>query len=124
MTSRDMRRCFGHDQGVQEQPGQGATGTEVLRIRLAADAASVPGARRFVADGLRAWGRPNLVDDAALCVSELAANATLHSASTFMEIVMSGLDRSVRISVEDDGMTPAEAVVPRASFTGPMATPT
>src|SRR5512142_1289885 len=28
----------------------------VLRVRFAADPASVPGARRFVADGLRAWG--------------------------------------------------------------------
>lgn len=96
----------------------GTTTTGELRIRLAADAASVPGARRFVADGLRSWGRTALVDDAALCVSELTTNAALHSASTFMEVVLHGQDRAVRLSVEDDGVTPAEAVVPRATFTG------
>ncbi len=97
---------------------RGAPATGELRVRLAADPASVPGARRFVADGLREWGLADLVDDATLCVSELATNAALHSASTFMEIVLRPLDRSVRISVEDDGMTPAAAVQPRSSFTG------
>ena len=98
-------------------------GAAELRIRLAADTASVPGARRFVSDGLRAWGRGELVDDAALCVSELAGNAALHSASSFMEIAVSGLEQSVRISVEDDGLTPAQAVVPRATFTAQAADP-
>lgn len=89
-----------------------------LRIRLAADPASVPGARRFVTDGLRSLGRTELIDDAALCVTELAANAALHSASSFMEVALRSLDRSVRIVVEDDGDVPAEAVVSRASFDG------
>ena len=88
-------------------------------MRLAADPASVPGARRFVADGLSAWGRTALVDDATLCVSELAANAALHSASTYMEIGLQVLEDVVRISVEDDGQTPTAAVRPRADFPGP-----
>ena len=83
-----------------------------LRVRLAADPVSVAGARRFVADGLRTWGRDLLVDDATLCVSELAGNATLHSASTFMEVAMRPVGGAVRISVEDDGATPAAAVAP------------
>jgi anti-sigma regulatory factor (Ser/Thr protein kinase) len=91
----------------------------LLRVRFAADPASVPGARRFVADGLTSWGLGSLVDDASLCVTELAANAALHSASSYMEIAVQALDHAVRVSVEDDGMTPAEAVVPRASFPGP-----
>lgn len=90
-----------------------------LRVRLAADPASVPGARRFVADGLRTWGLLELVDDATLCVSELAGNAALHSASTFMEIALSPRGDAVRISVEDDGLVPAEALVPRAHFPDP-----
>lgn len=90
-----------------------------LRVRFAADAASVPGARRFVADGLASWGRSGLVDDATLCVSELAANAALHSASTYMEIGLQSVDGIVRISVEDDGATPAGAVLPRPNFPGP-----
>lgn len=99
-----------------DAPEQG--GAAELRIRLAADAASVPGARRFVADGLRSLGRTGFVDDAALCVTELTANAALHSASTFMEVGLQAVGGTVRIVVEDDGRVPAEAVVPRASFDG------
>ena len=84
-----------------------------LRVRLAADPVCVSGARRFVTDGLRSWRRPELLDDAALCVSELAGNAVLHSGTTYMEIVLQTLQRGVRISVEDDGPTPAAAVSPR-----------
>lgn len=94
-----------------EQHGAGG-----LRIRLAADPASVPGARRFVTDGLRSLGLVALVDDAALCVTELTANAALHSASSFMEVTLDALEQSVRIVVEDDGDVPVEAVVPRATF--------
>ena len=87
-----------------------------LRVRLAADPVCVSGARRFVSDGLRSWRRPELLDDAELCVSELAGNAVLHSGTTFMEIVLQTLHRGVRISVEDDGPTPASAVVPQQPF--------
>ncbi len=90
-----------------------------MRIRLAADAASVPGARRFVTDGLTSLGRTELLDDAALCVTELAANAALHSASTFMEVALRALDHTVQIVVEDDGPVPAAVVVPRAAFDEP-----
>ena len=62
-----------------------------LRVRLAADPVCVSGARRFVSDGLRSWRRPELLDDAELCVSELAGNAVLHSGTTFMEIVLQTL---------------------------------
>jgi anti-sigma regulatory factor (Ser/Thr protein kinase) len=90
-----------------------------LRVRLAADPASVPGARRFVADGLRSWGLGELVDDTTLCVSELAGNAALHSASTFMEVSLRPLPDGVHLSVEDDGMTPAAAVLPRMNLPDP-----
>lgn len=90
-----------------------------LRIRLAADPVSVPGARRFVTDSLHAWNMTSLLDDAELCVSELAGNAALHSTSTFMVVTLRRSDRAVRLAVEDDGVASAAAVQPRAGFPGP-----
>jgi anti-sigma regulatory factor (Ser/Thr protein kinase) len=90
-----------------------------LQIRLAADPVSVPGARRFVTDGLRSWDLSTLADDAELCVSELAGNAALHSASTFMVVTLQRSPAAVRVTVEDDGATPAAAVQPRLGFPGP-----
>ena len=91
---------------------------DALRVRLAADPVSVSAARRFVTDGLVSWERTALIDSATLCVSELAGNAALHAASTFMEIALQALGKAaVRVSVEDDGAVPAEVVAPRATFT-------
>jgi anti-sigma regulatory factor (Ser/Thr protein kinase) len=84
-------------------------------MRLAAETVSVPGARRFVCDGLAEWGRTALVDDAALCVTEMAANAALHSGSRFMHVVIRDLAGPVQVAVEDEGgLVPVEAVTPRA----------
>jgi len=88
----------------------------VIRVRFAADPASVPGARRFVADGLRSWGHGDLVDDATLCVGELAGNAALHGDGTFIQVSVLDLDQVVRVCVEDDGSTPASQVAPRTSL--------
>ena len=90
---------------------------DALRVRFAADPVSVSAARRFVTDGLVSWDRPALIDSATLCVSELAGNAALHAASTFMEIALQPLGKAVRVSVEDDGAVPAAVVAPRATFT-------
>lgn len=103
---------------MQRNPTKQAVETQ-LRVRLAADPASVPGARRFIADGLMSWGLEDLVDDATLCVSELAGNAALHSSSTFMRIAMRFLGGAVRISVEDNGAVPVAALVPRSRFPAP-----
>jgi anti-sigma regulatory factor (Ser/Thr protein kinase) len=105
------------DQHVREVAA--AESAAEVQVRFAADPASVPGARRFVTDGLTSWGLGELVEDATLCVSELAANAALHSGSGFMQIGMRRLDGVVRISVEDEGVVPAQAVVPRPSFPDP-----
>lgn len=95
----------------------------MLRVRLAAEPASVPSARRFVTDGLRAWGRDNIVDDAALCVSELAGNAALHDSCTYIEVCVVDLPQAVRVYVEDDGSTPAGALRPRTQAPDREATP-
>jgi len=91
-----------------------------LRARFASVPASVPGARRFVTDGLAAWGLSALADDVALCLTELAANAALHSAGSFMSVTLSAREGGgVRVTVEDDGAVPAAVVVPRADFADP-----
>jgi anti-sigma regulatory factor (Ser/Thr protein kinase) len=92
------------------------TAGDALRVRLAADPVSVSAARRFVTDGLVSWKRQALIDNATLCVSELAGNAALHATSTFMEIALQPRGKAVRVSVEDDGAVPAEVVAPRATF--------
>ena len=94
---------------------------DALRVRFAADPASVPAARRFVADGLESWERDALIDDATLCVSELAGNAALHGGSTFMDVELRALGEAIRLSVEDDGEVPIEAVAPRAAYPEPEA---
>jgi anti-sigma regulatory factor (Ser/Thr protein kinase) len=87
-----------------------------LQVRLAADAASVPAARRFVADGLTAWGEARLVDAAELVASELSSNAALHAMAEFMLVTIERATddaAGVRVAVEDDGPVGVEAVLPR-----------
>lgn len=84
-------------------------------MRLAADVASVPGARRFVVDGLKAWGRGSLVDVAELVTSELAGNAALHASAEFMHVTVATGERpGVRVAVEDDGPIGVDAVQPQS----------
>lgn len=85
-------------------------------IRLAAEPVSVPGARRFVRDGLHEWGLVALEDVATLCTSELAANAALHSGSRFMDVTLDDLGGAVEVAVLDEGaFVGAESVTPRTS---------
>jgi hypothetical protein len=57
-----------------------------------------------------------LVDDAALCVTEMAANAALHSGSRYMDVVVRDLDGRVELAVVDQGDgTPVEAIGPRTT---------
>ena len=69
-------------------------------------------ARHFVVATVNAWGVGDLADDAALVVTELAANAIVHARSAFTVILSAHHDR-LRISVHDagplagDGLSPA-----------------
>jgi MEDS: MEthanogen/methylotroph, DcmR Sensory domain len=72
-------------------------------------------ARHFAVGALRDWGAGDLADDAALVVTELAANAIVHAHSGFT-IVLSARGDLVRISVRDasplPGAEPGAALVP------------
>ena len=61
---------------------------------------SVPTARRFVESVLSGWDHPELGWDAAMCVSELAANCALHARTTFTVRVELAGD-VVRVEVSD-----------------------
>ena len=57
-------------------------------------------ARHFTVATLAAWGAADFTDDAALVVTELAANAIVHAHSAFT-VILSALDDLLRISVRD-----------------------
>jgi hypothetical protein len=63
--------------------------------------AAVPAARHFVIDALAAWNLSQVADDAALIVSELAANAVLHANTAFRVVVCRTPAGVVRLAVED-----------------------
>ena len=84
-----------------------------VQARFAADPASVPAVRRFVRDALRPERGGSLVDDAELCVSELAGNAALHSGTVFVDVAVHVERAAVLLTVTDEGSVPPEAVVPR-----------
>jgi anti-sigma regulatory factor (Ser/Thr protein kinase) len=84
-----------------------------LHVRLAADAASVAGVRRFVADGLDSWGDGRFADAAELVASELTTNVALHAGAEFMYVTLERTPDGVRVSVEDDGPLGADVVQAR-----------
>ena len=89
-------------------------GDDVLtRVRMVAQPASVPAARRFVDDALTTWGRADLVDDVALSVTELATNATLHSRSAYFDIELRAAPDAVRVSVFDGGGASGHSIASR-----------
>jgi hypothetical protein len=58
----------------------------------------------------------HLVDDIALCVTELGSNAALHGAAAFMSVTLTTKEETVTVSIEDDGQVHGSAVVPRADY--------
>ncbi|WP_435745826.1 SpoIIE family protein phosphatase [Nocardioides sp. SYSU DS0663] len=93
-------------------PASPGASSRVVRARFAADAVSVPVARAFIRDALQSHP-PTLVENAALCVTELAANAALHSGGHALEVSVRLDPEGVTVAVADEGDVPAEAVVPR-----------
>ena len=90
-------------------PAESATATVEQRVFPGRDD-QVPEARRFIKKALD--GCP-VVDDAILCVSELATNALLHSASGNegeFEITVHRGQSSARVAVSDNGSADKPAV--------------
>jgi hypothetical protein len=63
--------------------------------------AAVPAARHFVIDTLTAGNLSHVADDAALIVTELAANAVVHANTAFRVVVSRAPSGVVRLAVED-----------------------
>jgi hypothetical protein len=76
--------------------GAGSGTTRTFAFSREAPAA----ARHFALATLNAWGAGDLADDAALAVTELAANAIVHAQSAFT-VILSARDDLLRISVRD-----------------------
>lgn len=78
---------------------------------------SVPAARRFVRETLSAWGLDDLVDAAALVVSELTTNAVLHARTALVIGLSTDDGGGLRVEVVD-----TSAVIPRARSSAQSAT--
>lgn len=87
-------------------------------VRLVADPQSLPASRRFARDAVTQWRLPDLVEDVALCVSELAANAALHSGSEYLELALVDGGNWLRGAVDDHGPRPADALIEASVPTG------
>ncbi len=75
-------------------------------------------ARHFTVGTLRRWAAADLADDAALVVTELAANAVVHARSGFT-VALSAHGDTLRISVRDASPLPS----PRGERPGPALRP-
>jgi hypothetical protein len=78
---------------------EAATTSEVSEIYVPVPSA-VRAARSFVENRLRAWGEHMVLDDAAIVVSELAANAITHARSAF-RVSIARTECTVKLAVED-----------------------
>jgi CheY-like chemotaxis protein len=83
-------------------------------LQLPRELTSVRLARRFVAERLAEWGIEELLDDALLVTSELAANAITHAESA-CRIRISRTPSSVRIDVIDAGSGTPEPQPPSST---------
>jgi DNA-binding response OmpR family regulator len=71
-------------------------------VDLAHDPVAPSEARRVVRDVLLHWGYGDLLDDAALVVSELVTNAVRHAGSASI-VVVNRTEGGIRVEVRDEG---------------------
>ena len=85
-----------------------------ISARFPADVHAPRAARHLVSDAMRQWGyRAQLVDDAALVVTELAANAVVHAKSAF-SLSLRTESHGIRLSVRDSLPIDRERLVVRS----------
>jgi hypothetical protein len=110
---------YGHDEELAERVTAAASGPAAARtFAFSRDAPTA--ARHFAVGALSGWGAADLADDAALVVTELAANAVVHAHSAFT-LILSARGDLVRISVRDARPLPggkAAAALPPAPLHG------
>jgi len=88
-------------------------------VRLAAEPAAVPAARRQVQAAIRAWAVPLDPADAALLTSELVTNAVRHAAGPTVTLVITCSSGRVRVDVHDTSRSLPEVTdVPADAETG------
>jgi hypothetical protein len=75
-------------------------GTSPVVRRFPPEPTGVSQVRRLVADTLIWWGRPELVDSAVLCATELATNAVLHTRGPY-EVAIRAAGGGIRVEVID-----------------------
>lgn len=80
----------------------GRAPAEEVSVRFEADPTTVRRAREFIRRLMREWGSQHLSDDAALVVTELAANAVVHAGTPY-EVRVKRSEGHVRIEVADSG---------------------
>jgi hypothetical protein len=90
--------CRLHREVVGLSPAEPAGPGAVRTYPFSRDAPAV--ARHFTVGTLHDWGAGDIADDAALVVTELAANAVVHAHSAFT-VLLSAHSDLVRISVRD-----------------------
>lgn len=72
-------------------------------VTLPGEPSSVPTARRFVESVLTSWGRPEHGWTAALLITELSANCTLHARTDFT-VRVEAIDGGVQLQVSDGSL--------------------
>ncbi|HET8601965.1 MAG TPA: ATP-binding protein [Segeticoccus sp.] len=99
------------------RPGEG----RVRTVRLPAERASVPLARRTIVEDLQARGiDPQIVDEAEIVVSELVANALRHArplSDGTVRVHWKVKDGLVEVEVTDGGGTTTPQPLPRSTWT-------
>ena len=100
-VGRHVVQFYGRDAELAGRlPGEIAGSRSGATRTFAFSSKAPAAARHFTVATLAAWGAGDLADDAALVVTELAANAIVHAHSAFT-VTLSAHDDLLRISVRD-----------------------